>query len=115
MLKYNNVGSVIEIKLGNGFSVMAMYLPFGQETEIGDDVYLINMWLKADDIDDCLPIDMQKIGNKHIEANKQTIKKKLTRVVTSMFENKELDYYIDRYNYYCDCFEIGNDQLEGGE
>ena len=121
MLKYVNIGSMIEVELDGvykGYSVMAMYLPFsmtGEKDEMSvehEEEYRVDLWLRDNTIYDALPIDMQKMDCQFITASKRTIKKRLTRLISNLCENGEFDYYVDRYIYYCDCFDYGNNYYE---
>lgn len=115
---YKTLGNAIEVTLDKDFSVIAIYIPFRTlyttdeiENE-QEEEYLVQLWLKYNGIDDGLPINIQHFNSNPIIATKSTIKKKLVRIVNQMYEDEELDYYIDRYMYYSDCFEYGNNYYE---
>ena len=66
MLKYENKGHVIEIKLPEecgykGYSVECRY-----QFDKSKEKYLISMWLRKDGIDDTFKIDSQEIDTQYI-------------------------------------------------
>lgn len=112
MLRYENKGFLIEIKLPgkhgyNGYSVECRYTYIRE-----NDHYLLSVWLHRDDIDDKFKIDGQKIDTQPVSGTKETIKQNICQIVEQMSSSGFFDCYVDRYEYTYKCFDKGNDFFE---
>lgn len=112
MLRYENKGCTIEIKLPEkcdheGYSVECRYM-YDKITE----KYLLSMWLKRDDVDDRFKIDSQEIDTQYISGTKETIRQNICKIVEQASLTGFFDYYIERYEYTYKCFDKGNELLE---
>ena len=109
MLRYENKGYIIEIKLpGNEkYSVECRYL-YNKSKE----KYSLSMWIKRDDIDDAFKIDSQEIDTQYISGTKETIKQNICRIVEQASLSGFFDYYIERHKYTLECFNRGNEFFE---
>ncbi len=70
------------------------------------------MWLKRKDIDDKFKIDSQEIDTQYISGTKESIRQNICRIVEQASLSGFFDYYIERYEYTCKCFDRGNDLFE---
>ena len=112
MLRYENKGYIIEIKLPgehghNGYSVECRY-KYDTEKE----KYLLSMWLKRNDIDVRFKIDSHKIDTQYISGEKESIKQNICKIVEQASLSGFFDYYINQYEYICKCFDRGNELFE---
>lgn len=112
MLKYENKGYLIEIKLPvergyNGYSVECKY-----KYDKSKEKYLISMWLKRNDIDNTFKIDSQEIDTQYISGTKETIKQNICKIVEQASSSGLFDDYIERYEYTVKCFDRGNELYE---
>lgn len=112
MLRYKNKEYTIEINLPKecgheGYSVECRYM---YEKATGK--YLLSMWLKRNDIDDKFKIDSQEIDTQYIPCTKENIRQNINRIVEQTSLSGFFDYYIERYEYTCKCFELGNALFE---
>lgn len=112
MLKYENKGYTIEIKLPEecgykGYSVECRYQYDKQKQK-----YSLSMWLKANGIDERFKIDSQEIDTQYISGTKENIRQNICRIVEQASLSGYFDHYIQRYEYEMRCFNIGNDIVE---
>ena len=112
MLRYKNEGYVIDVTLPEecgyeGYSVECRY-----KYEKIQDRYSLSMWLKRADIDNTFKIDGQEIDTQYISSTRETIKQDICRIVEQASFSGFFDYYIERYEYTCKCFDIGSDVVD---
>lgn len=112
MLKYENKGYTIEIKLPEefgyrGYSVECTY-SYDKEKE----KYLLSMWLKGNGIDDRFKIDSQEIDTQYIPGTRETIRQNICRIVEQASLSGFFDHYIHRYKYTYQCFDKGHEFFE---
>lgn len=112
MLRYKNKGYTIEINLPEecgykDYSVECTY-QFDKEKE----KYLLSMWLKRNDIDDKFKIDSQEIDTQYISGTKENIRQNIRMIVEQASLSGFFNYYIEKYEYTCKCFELGNALFE---
>ena len=112
MLQYRNRGHVVEIKLPEecghaGYSVECRYRYIKSKEK-----YLLSMWLKRDDIGDLFKIEAQEIDTQLISGKRETIRQNICRIVEQASLSGFFEYFINRYEYTCRCFDIGNEVLE---
>lgn len=112
MLRYKNEGYVINVVLPEecgyeGYSVECRY-----RYSKAKDKYLLSMWLKRKDIDNTFKIDGQEIDSKYIKSSHETIKQDICRIVEQASLSGFFDYYIERYEHTCKCFDCGSDIID---
>lgn len=101
MLRYENKGNCIEINLPNkGYSIFAIYT--SSDSINGN--FEISLFLKEKTIRDLRLIDTQSIISK-----KDEIKSNIMLIIKSMYNTKEIDNYIEKYEYELKCLETGLD------
>ena len=103
--KFNNSNDVITINLHNGYAVIAVT---GFDAENG--VYITTLFLKDNTIDTWKIIENAE--NLEFHANQNTINSAILKQVSTFLEEGFFDYYIQRYEYESNCFDIGNDLIE---
>ena len=113
MLRYENRGTVIEIKLPaecgyEGYSVECRYQRDNEKNK-----YALSMWLKNSDCnDERFKIDSQEIDTQFITSVKENIKMNICRIVEQASLSGFFDRYIERYEYTYACFNRGNELYE---
>ena len=108
MLRYENKGYLIEVKLPESdYSVLCRY-----KYDKNKDKYLLSMWLMRNDIDDTFKIDSQEIDTQYISGDKSTIRDNIVKIIEQAYESNFFDYYIERFEYTYKCFDKGNDFYE---
>lgn len=112
MLRYENKGYMIEIKLPEecghrGYSVECRYI-YDKKME----KYLLSMWLKRENIDDTFKIDSQEVDTQYISGTKENIRQNICRIVEQASLSGYFDYYIERFEYTYMCFDRGNELFE---
>ena len=103
--KFNNSNEVITINLHNGYSVIAVT---GFDTENG--VYATTLFLKDNAIDTWKLIE--KADKLVFHANNNTINSAILKQVSTFLDEGFFDYYIQRYKYEMNCFDVGNNLAE---
>ena len=103
--KFNNSNDVIAIDLHNGYTVIAI-TGFDAENR----VYTTTLFLKDNTIDTWKLIE--KSDKLEFHANNNTINSAILKQVSTFLEEGFFDYYIQRYKYESNCFDIGNDLVE---
>lgn len=103
--KFNNSNEVITIDLHNGYTVIAVT---GFNTE--NRVYTTTLFLKENTIDTWKLIENAE--NLEFHANQNTINSAILKQVSTFLEDGFFDYYIQRYEYEMNCFDVGNDLIE---
>ncbi len=68
--------------------------------------------LKRKDIDNTFKIDGQEIDSQYIKSSHETIKQDICRIVEQASLSGFFDYYIERYEYTCKCFDCGSDIID---
>ena len=111
MLKYENKGHVIEIKLPEecgykGYSVECRY-----QYDKNKGKYLISMWLLRDTIDDRFKIDSQKIDTQYISGTRETIRSNICRIVEQAYLTGYFDSFIHDFEKLYECFDKGFELL----
>lgn len=103
--KFNNSNEVIMIDLYNGYTVIAI-TGFNAKNK----VYTTTLFLKENTIDTWKLIENAE--NLEFHANQNTINSAILKQVSVFLEEGFFDYYIQRYEYESNCFDIGNDLEE---
>lgn len=103
--KFNNSNEVITIDLHNGYTVIAVT---GFDTE--NRVYTTTLFLKDNTVDTWKLIENAE--NLEFHANQNTINSAILKQVSIFLDEGFFNYYIQRYEYEMNCFDIGNDLAE---
>ena len=112
MLKYENKGHVIEIKLPEECGYKGYFVECRYQFDKSKEKYLISMWLRKDGIDDTFKIDSQEIDSQYISGDKTNIRRNICKIVEQASLSGFFDYYIKRYEYELKCFDIGYEIAE---
>ena len=103
--KFNNSNDVIMIDLHNGYSVIAV-TGFDAENRI----YNTTLFLKDNTIDTWKLVE--QADKLEFHANQNTINSAILKQISVFLEEGLFDYYIQRYEYEMNCFDVGNDLAE---
>ena len=103
--KINNSNDVITIDLHNGYTVIALT---GFEAE--NRAYTTTLFLKENTIDTWKLVENAE--NLEFHANQNTINSAILKKVSEFLNEGFFDYYIERYEYELNCFDIGNEIAE---
>lgn len=111
MLNRKRKGYTIEIALPEecgykGYSVECTY-KYNKPKE----KYSLSMWLKRNDIHDKFKIDLQEIDTQYIPGTRENIEENICRIVEQASLSGFFTQYIERFEYTCKCFDIGNSLL----
>lgn len=74
--------------------------------------YLLSMWLTRDDISDSFRIDSQEIDTQYVNGARGSIEDSIVRIVRQAYMGGHLSRYVERFEYTCRCFDLGNEMLE---
>ena len=77
--------------------------------------YAVKMWLRRSDIDDRLMIGEQEASTQYIASDKDNVQNDIERMIEQAANSTFFDEYIDRFEYYVKCFEIGNGYFENAK
>ena len=103
--KSNNSNDVITINLHNGYTVIAVT---GFDAENG--AYITTLFLKDNTVDTWKLVENAE--NLEFHANQNTINSAILKKVSEFLNEGFFDYYIQRYEYELECFDIGNEIFE---
>ena len=103
--KFNNSNDVITINLHNGYTVIAVT---GFDAENG--VYTTTLFLKDNTIDTWKLIE--QADKLVFHANNNTINSAILKQISTFLDEGFFDYYIQRYEYEMNCFDVGNNLVE---
>lgn len=112
MLKYENKGHVIEIKLPEEYGYAGYSVECRYHFDKGRNKYALSMWLKSDGVDDRFKIDSQEIDTQYITSSQENIKQNICRIVEQASLSGFFDEYVERYEYTYACFNRGNELYE---
>ena len=101
--KYRGMDNIITIDLHNDYTVIAI---IGK----GETGYDVQLMLKENTVDRWDLIE--KAEYLTFNATEKTIHSAILKQVATCLENGVFDYYIDRYKYELNCFDIGNGLVE---
>lgn len=106
-MKYNKeANSVISINLHNGYFIIAM-TKWNNECQ----KYFTTLYVKHKTVD-----ILDKLENfSNVECTTTSAKEinnEVAELVIDKFKSGEFDYYINRYDYYQECFDKGNEFFE---
>ena len=103
--KFNNSNDIITIDLHNGYTVIAV-TGFNAENR----VYTTTLFLKDNAIDNWKLIENTE--NLEFHTNQNTINSAILKQISTFLDEGFFDYYIQRYEYETNCFNVGNDLVE---
>lgn len=115
MLRYQNKGYTIEVRLPDGYGYNGYYVECTYKYDKVKNGYSISMWLKHHSIGDKYKIESQEIETRFIAGTKETIKNNICILIEKMCLGDFFDRYIERYEYMSKCFERGNAMVEAGD
>lgn len=112
MLKAMREGYTIKFDLPSykNYSVKCLYKYHKQKGQ-----YSLSMWITRKDVDDDFKIDYQEIDTQYIPGTRETIEKNISIIVEEMDKSRYFDFYVERFEYTCKCFDKGNDFFEHEE
>ena len=116
MLRYENLGTEIGFNLSSnhdekyrGCSIIARYVPIGRIIADEPCEFTVHLYLQDNAVCDLHSItDVEPFT---VQATKKSVKSVIGTMVEQKLEDGEFDKYIERFNYYCKCFEIGDNKL----
>lgn len=103
--KFRSSDDIITIDLHNGYSVIALST-WDNESK----AYITTLFLKDNTMDTWKLIENAE--NLEFHANHNTINSAVLKQVSTFLNEGFFDYYIKRYKYESDCFDIGNEICE---
>lgn len=118
MLRYENLGAEIGFNLAwnndekyRGYSIIARYVPVGGIIADETCEFTVHLYLQDNAVCDLHSItDVEPFT---VQATKKSVKSVIGAMVEKKLESGYFDKYIERFNYYCKCFEIGDEILTG--
>lgn len=112
MLKYENKGHVIEIKLPKGCGYVGYSVECRYQFDKKKGKYQLSMWLKRDDIGDRFKIESQHIDTQYISGTRENIRQNICLVVEQACKSGFFEKYIKAYQYTYECFDRGDELFE---
>ena len=103
--KFDNSNDVITIDLHNGYTVIAVT---GFDTE--NRVYTTTLFLKDNTVDNWKLVE--QADKLVFHANNNTINSAILKQMSTFLDEGFFDYYIQRYEYEMNCFDVGNNLTE---
>ena len=103
--KFNNSNEVITIDLHNGYTVIAV-----TGFDVENKVYITTLFLKDNTIDTWKLIE--KADKLVFHANNNTVNSAILKQVSVFLDEGFFNYYIQRYKYEMNCFDVDNDFAE---
>lgn len=111
MSNLRRMGYTVEVNLKNygyeGYTIECTYKYIKKKEK-----YLLRMGLKPKDSENRIKIEFQRIDTQYISGTRETIEEHILRIVEQTASHNFFDEYINRYEYECKCFDIGNEILE---
>lgn len=109
--KYRGMDNIITIDLYNGYTTIAII------GESESDTYDVQLMLKENTVDTWTLIENAE--HITIHSDETRIYSAILKTVSTYLQEGFFDYYIDRYEYELNCFNIGNKieeskRLDGG-
>ena len=102
---YRGCKDIITIDLHNNYTVIAI-----KSWNPDEHKYEVQLMLKENTVDKWDLIE--KAESLEFNANYKIINKAILKHVATLLSDGFFDYYIDRYEYELNCFNIGNDLAE---
>ena len=103
--KYKGLENIITIDLHNDYTVIAITSK-NEETN----KYNSSLFLKENTVDDWKLI--QDAENIEFDGSVRNINAAILKHVATLLHDGFFDYYIARYEYELNCFDIGNEKME---
>lgn len=102
--KYRGIDNIMTIDLHNGYTTIAI---IGKDR---NDNYDVQLMLKENTIDKWDLIE--KAEHIIIHSDEKRIYSAILKIVGTYLQEGFFDYYVNRYEYELNCFEIGNELTE---
>lgn len=102
---YRNCKDIITIDLHNRYTVIAI-----KTWNYDKKHYIVEFRITENTVDKWDLI--QKLESIEFASDYKNINKEILRYVSMLFRKGFFKYYIDRYAYEINCFEIGNEKFE---
>ena len=103
--KFMNLDNIVTIDLFNDYSIIAIS---SKDTE--KNVYNVSLRLKENTVDDWKIIENAE--NIEFDGSVRNINAAILKHVATLLHDGFFDYYIARYEYELNCFDIGNEKME---
>lgn len=103
--KYKGLENIITIDLHNDYTVIAITSK-NEETN----KYNSSLFLKENTVDDWKIIENAE--NIEFDGSVRNINAAILKHVATLLHDGFFDYYIARYEYELNCFDIGNEKME---
>lgn len=103
--KYKGLENIITIDLQNDYTVIAITSK-DEETN----KYNSTLFIKENTVDDWKLI--QNAENIEFDGSVRNINAAILKHVATLLHDGFFDYYIARYEYELNCFDIGNEKME---
>lgn len=103
--KIHNSNTAIIINLHNDYSVKAI-----SGYDMLNEIYTTSLYIKENRSDLWMEINTDE--ELTFSTNSKNIASAVLSTVSDYFENGFFDQYIDTYEYYLKCFDLGNAQIE---
>lgn len=112
MTRLRRMGYTVDVDLKDygydGYSVECTYKYMKKSEK-----YLLRMGLKPKNSENRIKVELQEIDTQYISGTSETIEDHILRIIEqAACHHKFFDQYIERYEYECKCFDIGNIILE---
>lgn len=104
MLRYENEGTTLSVKLPRTDYKVYMMANYSKET----DTYHTKLYIMRNDVEDLNLIDDEY----EFKSNFATLKQDMVTYITEKFDKGYFDYFIDRYEYQQKCFDNGVEVVE---
>ena len=105
--KYKGMYNIITIDLHNKYTILAI-ISRGETSS-----YNVQLMLKHNTVDTWVLIENAE--NLTFNASENTIYSAILKTISTYLHEGFFNYYINRYEYELECFEIGNELMEEKE
>jgi len=78
----------------------------------GEEKYLLRMGLVPKDFNSRIKIEFNEIDTQLISGSKETVENNINRIIGQAAVSGFFDKYIEKFEYECKCFDLGNEILE---
>lgn len=104
MLRFENEGTTISVKLPKTDYIVYMMANYSKET----DTYHTKLYIVRKDVSDLVLVD----DDYEMKSNFSSIRFDMGEYITEKYNKGFFDYYIDRYEYQQKCFDKGVEFVE---
>lgn len=102
---YNGCKDILAIDLHNGYTVIAI-----KSWNLDEQKYVVQLMLKENTVDKWDLIE--KAESVEFNVGHKIINSAILKHVATLLSDGFFDYYIQRYEYELNCFDIGNEIVE---